>query len=162
MGRFYFGTTLWTQGERELFIILWNKRVSDQITYEKMLTDIILICKTFFNFINRKGKNPVLSRSFMLSFKLQFIILAFFVCFVIIIVIKFNLWVQRKLFFLGELCFSSRPLVNFTIILRAAFTRADPKSTKKTVNSSSFFRFWDLFAWKLRINTLMKLTPDRL
>ena len=36
--------------------------------------------------------------------------------------------------------------VNFTIILRAAFTRADPKSTKKTVKSSSFLRLWDLFA----------------
>ena len=31
--------------------------------------------------------------------------------------------------------------VNFTNILRAAFTNVDPKSTKKTVNSSSFLCF---------------------
>ena len=40
------------------------------------------------------------------------------------------------------------PGVNFTIILRAAFTRKDPKSAKKTVNSCSFFWFWDLSALK--------------
>ena len=32
-----------------------------------------------------------------------------------------------------------RPGVNFTIILQTAFTRPDPKSTRKTVKSSSFF-----------------------
>ena len=31
------------------------------------------------------------------------------------------------------------PGVDFTIILRAAFTQANPKSAKKTVRSSSFF-----------------------
>ena len=45
-----------------------------------------------------------------------------------------------------------------SMCLRAAFTCADPKSAKKTVKSSSFLRFWDLGAEKLRINTLMKLT----
>ena len=34
--------------------------------------------------------------------------------------------------------------VNFTNILRAAFTHADPKSAKKTVKLSSFLCFWDL------------------
>ena len=34
--------------------------------------------------------------------------------------------------------------VNFTNILQAAFTPADPKSKKKTVKSSSFLLFWDL------------------
>ena len=34
--------------------------------------------------------------------------------------------------------------VNFTIILQAKFTHADPKSEKKTVKSSSFLRCWDL------------------
>ena len=51
---------------------------------------------------------------------------------------------------------TSRPRVNFTIILLAAFTRADPNSTKNTVKSSSFLRFWDLLAY-----TLMKLTPSQ-
>ena len=44
--------------------------------------------------------------------------------------------------------------------LSAAFTHTDPKRAKKTVKSSSFLRFWDLHAQKLRINTLMKLTPE--
>ena len=30
---------------------------------------------------------------------------------------------------------------------------------KKTVKSSSFLCFWDLWAWKLHVKTLMKLTP---
>ena len=34
--------------------------------------------------------------------------------------------------------------VNFTTILRAAFTLTDPKSTKKKVISSCFLRFRDL------------------
>ena len=36
------------------------------------------------------------------------------------------------------------PGVNFTNILRAAFTHKNPKSSKKTVKSSSVLRFWDL------------------
>ena len=36
------------------------------------------------------------------------------------------------------------PGVKFTNILCAAFTRKDPKSKKKTVQSSSFLRLWDL------------------
>ena len=39
---------------------------------------------------------------------------------------------------------SSSQSVNFTNILRAAFTHTVPKSAKKTVNSSSFLRFWNL------------------
>ena len=35
-----------------------------------------------------------------------------------------------------------------------------PKRVKKTVKLSSFLPFWDLCAWKLRVNTLMKLTPS--
>ena len=34
----------------------------------------------------------------------------------------------------------------------------DPKSKKKTVKSCSFLCFQDLQAYKLRVNTLMKLT----
>ena len=64
-------------------------------------------------------------------------------------------WDQK----LGNLFFSLFPLsyfqhsmkrmketlgVNFTNVLWAAFKRADPKSTKKTVNLISFLCFWDL------------------
>ena len=50
--------------------------------------------------------------------------------------------------------------VNFTNILQAAFTHADPNSAKKTVKSRSFLRFWDLHMYKFCINTLMKSTPE--
>ena len=38
------------------------------------------------------------------------------------------------------------------------YTRRSQKR-KRTVNSSSFLHFWDLQAYKLPVNTLMKLTP---
>ena len=36
--------------------------------------------------------------------------------------------------------------VNFTNILRAAFTRTDPKSANKLLNLTGFLRFWDVRA----------------
>jgi len=41
--------------------------------------------------------------------------------------------------------------VNFINIIGEAFTRADPKSTKKTFNCQSLLRFWDLCAQKLLV-----------
>ena len=52
-----------------------------------------------------------------------------------------------------------RPVANFSNILCATFTHADPKSAKKTVNLSNFLRFWDLHTYKLCVNMLMTLTP---
>ncbi len=52
------------------------------------------------------------------------------------------------------------PSVNFINILRAAFTLTEPKSVKKIVNSLVFLRFQDLRAQKLRVNMMVKLTPN--
>ena len=52
------------------------------------------------------------------------------------------------------------PGVNFTNILRAAFTRADPKSAKKTVKLSSFIALLGSARVKAARRTLVKLTPD--
>jgi len=46
--------------------------------------------------------------------------------------------------------------VNFTNVLRAAFTLTDPKSAKKTVKLSSFFA---LLGVKAGSRMLVKLTP---
>ena len=50
--------------------------------------------------------------------------------------------------------------VNFTNVLRAAFKRADPKSAKKTVNSSSFCALGISARVKAAHRMLVKLTPD--
>jgi len=52
-------------------------------------------------------------------------------------------------------------LVNFINILRAAFTRADPKSTKKTDDLTVFFALSGSAHVKAGRWTLMKLTPGR-
>ena len=49
--------------------------------------------------------------------------------------------------------------VNFTNILQAAFTRADPKSAKKTVKLSSFIVLLGTERVKAACRTLVKLTP---
>ena len=41
-------------------------------------------------------------------------------------------------------CIVSLQVSILSMCLGAAFTRPDPKSAKKSVNSSSFLRFWDL------------------
>ena len=53
------------------------------------------------------------------------------------------------------------PMVNFTNVLRAAFTRADPKSTKKTVKLSSFFALLGSARVKAARKMLVKLTTPR-
>ena len=55
----------------------------------------------------------------------------------------------------------TKPGVNFTNVLRAAFTRADPKSAKKTVKLSSFIVLLGSARVKAACRTLVKLTPDR-
>ena len=55
-----------------------------------------------------------------------------------------------------------RPGVNFTNILQAAFTRADPKSAKKTVKLSSFFALFGSGHIKAARKMLVKLTPDHI
>ena len=52
---------------------------------------------------------------------------------------------------------SSTPGVNFATILRAAFTRADPKSAKKTVKLSSFFALLGSAREKAAYKMLVKL-----
>jgi len=52
------------------------------------------------------------------------------------------------------------PRVNCINILQAAFTRADPKSAKKTVKPSSFFVLLGSAWVKVAGRTLMKLTPS--
>ena len=52
------------------------------------------------------------------------------------------------------------PGVNFTNILQAAFTRADPKIAKKTVKFSSFIALLGSSHVKAARRTLVKLTPD--
>jgi len=54
---------------------------------------------------------------------------------------------------------NNRPGVNVINVLRAAFTLADPKSTKKTVKSSSFFALSGSVSVKAAHKMLMKLTP---
>ena len=68
----------------------------------------------------------------------------------------------RESDFWGSVSFIATPWsgVNFTNILHTAFIHADTKRAKKTVNSSSFLRFWDLRVQKLHVNTLMKSTPE--
>ena len=54
------------------------------------------------------------------------------------------------------------PMVgNFTNILHIAFTNAEPKSTKKTVNSSSFIALLGSARVKADCRMFMKLTPQR-
>ena len=53
----------------------------------------------------------------------------------------------------------SRPGVNFTNVLRAAFTPADPKSGKKLLNLTVFFALSGSASVKAARRTLMKLTP---
>ena len=53
------------------------------------------------------------------------------------------------------------PGFNLINILQAAFTRADPKSAKKTVKSSSFLRILGSASVKAAHRMLMKLTPGR-
>jgi len=49
--------------------------------------------------------------------------------------------------------------VNFTDVLRTAFTLIDPKSAKTTVKLSVILQIWDLRAEMLSVNMLVKLTP---
>ena len=49
--------------------------------------------------------------------------------------------------------------VNFTKILRAAFTLADPKSAKKVLNLTVLFALLVSAGVKAAYKTLMKLTP---
>ena len=51
------------------------------------------------------------------------------------------------------------PWVNFTNILRAAFTRADPQSAKKLLNLTVFFALLGSGRVKAACRTLVKLTP---
>jgi len=48
------------------------------------------------------------------------------------------------------------PGVNFTNVLRAAFTRADPKSAKKLLNLTVFFALLGSACVKAACRTLMK------
>ena len=52
-----------------------------------------------------------------------------------------------------------RPGVNFTKVLKAAFTPADPESAKKTVKLSSFFALLGSSSVKAASKMLVKLTP---
>jgi len=52
------------------------------------------------------------------------------------------------------------PGVNFTNILCAAFTRADPKSTKKTDDFTVFFVLLGSARVKASFEMLVKLTPE--
>ncbi len=56
----------------------------------------------------------------------------------------------------------TRPGVNFINVLQAAFTQADPKRVKKTVNLSVFFTLSGSVRAKAAHRTLMKLTPGSL
>ncbi len=49
--------------------------------------------------------------------------------------------------------------INFIFVLRTVFMCAEPKSVKKMVKLSSFLRFQNLCAQKLRVNMLVKSTP---
>ncbi len=61
--------------------------------------------------------------------------------------------------FVGEI--DPGPGVNFINVLRAAFTRADPESAKKTVKLSVFFALsGSVKSVKAAHRTLVKLTPD--
>jgi len=51
------------------------------------------------------------------------------------------------------------PGVNFINVLQAAFTHANPKSSKKTAKLSVFFALSGSGGAKLAHRTLMKLTP---
>ena len=52
-----------------------------------------------------------------------------------------------------------RPGFNFTNVLRAAFTLADPKSAKKLLNLTVFFALLGSMSAKAARRTLVKLTP---
>ena len=52
-----------------------------------------------------------------------------------------------------------RPGVNFSNVLQAAFTRADPKSEKKQLNVTVFFALLGSAGVKAARRTLVKLTP---
>jgi hypothetical protein len=49
--------------------------------------------------------------------------------------------------------------VNFTNIIRAAFTQADPKSAKKTVKLSVFFEHSGSACIKSALRTMIKIDP---
>jgi len=51
------------------------------------------------------------------------------------------------------------PGVNFINVLRAPFTRTDPKRVIIYSNPQYLLCFWDLRVQKLLVRTLMKLTP---
>ena len=51
----------------------------------------------------------------------------------------------------------ARPGVNFTNVLRAAFTLADPKSAKKLLNLTVFFALLGSTSAKAARRTLLKL-----
>ena len=55
--------------------------------------------------------------------------------------------------------FLNPPVVNFTNILQAAFTRADPKSAKQLLNWIVFFALLGSARVKAACRTLVKLTP---
>ncbi len=50
--------------------------------------------------------------------------------------------------------------VDFIDLLRVAFALAEPKNVEKTVKLSEFLRFRDLRVQKLRVNIVVKSTPD--
>jgi len=54
------------------------------------------------------------------------------------------------------------PWEDFTYVLPAAFTRADPKSAKDTDDFSVFLSFWIFVHKRLFIKMLVKLTPRRM
>jgi len=60
----------------------------------------------------------------------------------------------------GAVCMLTSPRVNFINILRAAFARTDPKSTKKTYSLTIFFLLLGSVRVKTACRTLMKLTPS--
>ena len=56
-------------------------------------------------------------------------------------------------------CLVETPGVNFTNVLQAAFTLADPKSAKKSLKLSSFIALLGSVRVKAVRRTLVKLTP---
>ena len=56
--------------------------------------------------------------------------------------------------------FIAKPGVNFTNVLRAAYTQADPKSAIKLINLTVFFALLGSTRVKATCRMLVKLTPE--
>ncbi len=70
------------------------------------------------------------------------------------------LWIKRSQYLDIHLKYrKGKPGVNFINVLRATFTRPDPKSAKKTVKLSVFLWLSESGCVKAAHRTLMKLTP---